>query len=91
MAKTKQTPVKQEQLITLTQEQFEKLNEINSLLDTASDSLDGIDGGGNLFEIGKAVGDATSDIVKAFNDLDNIIDQLNEQVNGDVIEDLDGN
>ena len=41
MAKTKQTPVKQEQLITLTQEQFEKLNEINSLLDTASDSLDG--------------------------------------------------
>ena len=54
MAKAKQIPVKEEQLITLTKEQFQKLIEIHSMLDTASDVLDEIDGDdGNLFEIGK--------------------------------------
>lgn len=77
MAKAKQTPVKTEvKQIVLTQDQFNKLVEIRSLLDTASDTLDGIDGDSNLFEIGKQVGDATSDIIKAFNDLGDIVDEL---------------
>jgi uncharacterized protein YjgD (DUF1641 family) len=76
MAKAKQTKVEEVKQIILTKEQFNKLVEIRSLLDSASDTLDEIDGDGNLYEIGKQVGDATSDIVKAFNDLGDIVDEL---------------
>ena len=48
--------------------------EVHSILDNASDTLDGIDGDSNLFEIGKQVGDACSDIVNAYNDLGDIIE-----------------
>ena len=74
MSKEKTTPVKEEKLITLTPEQFAKLIGIYSTLDNVSDTLDGIDGDDNLFEIGKQVGDACSDIVNAYNDLGNIIE-----------------
>ena len=74
MAKAKTTPVQEEKLITLTPEQFAKLIGIYSTLDNVSDTLDGIDGDDNLFEIGKQVGDACSDIVNAYNDLGNIIE-----------------
>ena len=80
MAKAKQIQV-EEKLITLTKEQFVKLIEIHSMLDNASDTLNDIDGDDNLFEIGKQVGDAGGDIVNAFNDLGDIIDQLDDQVN----------
>jgi hypothetical protein len=80
MAKAKTTPVQEEKLITLTKEQFVKLIEIHSMLDNASDTLNDIDGDGNLFEIGKAVGDACSDIVNAFNDLGDIIDEKQDEV-----------
>jgi hypothetical protein len=80
MAKAKATPVQEEKLITLTKEQFVKLIEIHSMLDNASDTLNDIDGDGNLFEIGKAVGDACSDIVNAFNDLGDIIDEKQDEV-----------
>ena len=58
----------------LTEAQLEMLTKAHSLLDTASDTLNGIDGDENLYEIGKKVGDATSDIINAFNDLGDIID-----------------
>ena len=86
----KTTTVQEEKLITLTKEQFVKLIEIHSMLDNASDTLNDIDGDDNLFEIGKAVGDACSDIVNAFNDLGDIIDEKQDEVMG-YFEDLDEN
>jgi hypothetical protein len=77
MAKAKQTPVKQEQLITLTKEQYAVLFKVRSLLDSASDTLDAIDGDSNLFAIGKQVGDACGDVINAFNDLGDLIDETN--------------
>ena len=77
MAKEKQTPAEKVKQIVLTQEQFEKLSEIRSLLDNASDTLNDIDGDENAFAIGRMVGDATSDLIKAFNDLGDIVDELN--------------
>ena len=47
------------------------------MLDNASDTLGDIDGDGNLFEIGRSVGDATGDIISAFNELCDLIDQTN--------------
>jgi hypothetical protein len=76
MAKTKPAPAEEVKQIVLTQEQFEKLSEIRSLLDNASDTLNDIDGDENAFAIGRMVGDATSDLVKAFNDLGDIVDEL---------------
>ena len=60
----------------LTEAQLELLTKAHSLLDTASDTLNGIDGDENLYEIGKKVGDATSDLINAFNDLGDIIDSF---------------
>ena len=60
----------------LTEAQLEMLTKAHSLLDTASDTLNGIDGDENLYEIGKKVGDATSDLINAFNDLGDIIDSF---------------
>jgi hypothetical protein len=67
----------EEKQIVLTKEQYAVLFKVRSLLDSASDTLDAIDGDSNLFEIGKQVGDATSDIVNAFNDLGDLIDETN--------------
>lgn len=86
----KTTTVQEEKLITLTKEQFVKLIEIHSMLDNASDTLNDIDGDDNLFEIGKSVGDACSDIVNAFNDLGDIIDDKQDEVMLN-FEDLDEN
>ena len=63
--------------VTLTTEQYAVLFKIQSLLDNASDTLGDIDGDGNLFEIGRSVGDATGDIISAFNELGDLIDQTN--------------
>ena len=76
MAKAKQ-PLVETKTITLTKEQYAVLFKVRSLLDNASDTLDGIDGDSNLFEIGKSVGDACSDIINAFNDLGDLIDETN--------------
>jgi len=76
MAKTKPAPVEEVKQIVLTQEQFNKLTEIRDSLDTISEILNGIDGDENLFEIGKQVGNATSEIIDSFDDLDKIIDEL---------------
>jgi hypothetical protein len=91
MAKAKTTPVQEEKLITLTPEQFAKLIEIYSTLDNASDTLDGIDGDENLFEIGKQVGDACSDIVNAYNDLGDILEAKQDEMFVNGFEDLDEN
>jgi hypothetical protein len=80
MAKAKTTPVQEEKLITLTKEQFVKLIEIYSMLDNASDTLNDIDGDNNLFEIGKQVGDACSDVTNAYNELGDIIDDKQEEM-----------
>ena len=78
MAKAKTTPVKSEpKQIILTQEQYTILFKVRSLLDSASDTLNDIDGEDNLFEIGKQVGNATNDIIIAFNDLGDLIDATN--------------
>jgi hypothetical protein len=63
--------------VTLTKEQYAVLFKVQSLLDSASDTLGDIDGDGNLFEIGRSVGDATGDIINAFNELGDLIDQTN--------------
>ena len=81
MAKAKVTKVEEVKQIVLTKDQFNKLIQVRSFLDSASDTLSDIDGDGNLFEIGKSVGDATSDLVNAFNELGDLIDQLDDQVN----------
>ena len=76
MAKAKQTSVETKQIV-LTKEQYAVLFKVRSLLDSASDTLDQIDGDENLFQIGKALGDATGDIINAFNDLGDLIDETN--------------
>lgn len=88
MAKAKQTPVKQEQLITLTKEQYQALLNVRALLDSATDTLDNIDGDENAFAIGRMVGDAHSDLIRAYNELGDIImdkqlDAADEEYNDD--------
>jgi hypothetical protein len=63
--------------VTLTTEQYAVLFKIQSLLDNASDTLDNIDGDENAFAIGRMVGDAYSDIINAFNELGDLIDETN--------------
>ena len=75
MAKAKQ--VTTEKQIVLTKEQYAILFKVRSLLDNASDTLGEIDGDGNLFEIGRSVGDASADVISAFNELGELIDQTN--------------
>jgi hypothetical protein len=53
------------------------LFKIQSLLDSASDTLNDIDGNDTLFEIGRQVGDASSDLINAFNELGDLIDETN--------------
>jgi hypothetical protein len=75
MAKaTTKTETKQ---IVLTKEQYAVLFKVRSLLDASSDALNNIDGDGNLFDIGKQVGDACGDIISAYNELGELIDQTN--------------
>ena len=75
MAKAVKTTT--EKQIVLTKEQYAILFKVRSLLDASSDALNNIDGDGNLFEIGKQVGDATGDIISAYNELGELIDQTN--------------
>jgi len=87
MAKAKTTPV-QEQVITLTKEQYAKLLEVRELLDAATDTLDNIDGDENAFAIGRMVGDAHSDLIRAYNELADVIvdkqsDAADEEYNDD--------
>jgi len=70
MAKAKQV---EQQLITLTKEQFQTLLTVKELLDSATDTLQEIDGDSNLFEIGKAVGDAHNNLIRAYHDLYDIV------------------
>jgi len=63
--------------VTLTKEQYAVLFKIQSLLDSASDTLGDIDGNDTLFEIGRQVGDASADIISAFNELGDLIDETN--------------
>ena len=86
----KQTPVQEEKLITLTRDQFAKLIEIHSMLDNASDTLGSIDGDENAFAIGRLVGDACSDIINAYNNLGDIIDDKRDEIMSS-FEDLDEN
>jgi hypothetical protein len=75
MAKTATTPP--EKAFMLTQDQFDVLVEVRSFLDSASDTLGDIDGDGNLLEIGRSVGNATSDVINAFNKLGDLVDAIN--------------
>jgi hypothetical protein len=76
MAKAKQTPVETKQIV-LTTEQYAVLFKVQSLLDSASDTLNDIDGDENAFAIGRQVGDASADIIMAFNELGDLIDETN--------------
>ena len=76
MGKAKQLLV-ETKTITLTTEQYAVLFKIQSLLDSASDTLNDIDGNDTLFEIGRQVGDASSDLINAFNELGDLIDETN--------------
>jgi hypothetical protein len=76
MAKAVKTTTEEKQIV-LTKEQYAILFKVRSLLDSASDTLNDIDGDDNLFEIGKQVGNATNDIIIAFNDLGDLIDATN--------------
>jgi hypothetical protein len=58
-------------------EQYAVLFKVQSLLDNASDTLDNIDGDENAFAIGRMVGDAYNDIINAFNDLGDLVDETN--------------
>jgi hypothetical protein len=76
MGKAKQLSL-EVKTITLTTEQYAVLFKVQSLLDSASDTLDTIDGDENAFAIGRMVGDAYSDIITAFNNLGDLIDETN--------------
>jgi hypothetical protein len=76
MAKAKQLSA-EAKTITLTTEQYAVLFKIQSLLDSASDTLGDIDGNDTLFEIGRQVGDAGADLISAFNELGDLIDETN--------------
>ena len=76
MAKEVKTTAEEKQIV-LTKEQYAILFKVRSLLDSASDTLNDIDGDDNLFEIGKQVGNATNDIIIAFNDLGDLVDATN--------------
>ena len=76
MAKTVKTTAEEKQIV-LTKEQYAILFKVRSLLDSASDTLNDIDGDDNLFDIGKQVGNATNDIIIAFNDLGDLVDATN--------------
>jgi hypothetical protein len=90
MSKAKSTPV-EEKLITLTKEQFAVILKVRSLLDSASDTLNDIDGNDTLFEIGRQVGDASADIISAFNELGDLIDEKQDEIFVNGFEDLDEN
>jgi hypothetical protein len=75
MAKAVKTTT--EKAFMLTQDQFNILVEVRSFLDSASDTLGDIDGDGNLLEIGRSVGNATSDVINAFNKLGDLVDAIN--------------
>ena len=75
MAKAVKTTT--EKAFMLTQDQFDVLVEVRSFLDSASDTLGDIDGDGNLLEIGRSVGNATSDVINAFNKLGDLVDAIN--------------
>jgi hypothetical protein len=77
MAKAKTTTPVETKTVTLTLEQYAVLFKVRSLLDNASDTLDRIDGDENAFAIGRMVGDAYSDIINAFNDLGDLVDETN--------------
>ena len=81
MAKAKTTPavVEQPQQIILTQEQFEALQKIRTTIDEVSDSLDDINGDSNRFEIGKVIGDVISNIIRAYQELDIIIEAIDPE------------
>ena len=76
MAKATTTKTETKQIV-LTKEQYAVLFKVRSLLDASSDALNNIDGDGNLFDIGKQVGDACGDIISAYNELGELIDQTN--------------
>jgi hypothetical protein len=90
MSKAKSTPA-EEKLITLTKEQFAVILKVRSLLDSASDTLNDIDGNDTLFEIGRQVGDASADIISAFNELGDLIDEKQDEIFVNGFEDLDEN
>jgi hypothetical protein len=77
MAKAVKTTTVKTNTVTLTTEQYAVLFKIQSLLDSASDTLGDIDGNDTLFEIGRQVGDASADIIMAFNELGDLIDETN--------------
>lgn len=77
MAKAAVKTTAEEKQIVLTREQYKILFKVRSLLDASSDALNNIDGDGNLFDIGKQVGDASGDIISAYNELGELIDQTN--------------
>jgi len=76
MAKEVKTTAEEKQIV-LTKEQYAILFKVRSLLDNASDTLGDIDGEGNLFEMGRSVGDACSDVINAYNNLGDLIDATN--------------
>jgi len=77
MGKAVKTTTVEVKTITLTTEQYAVLFKVQSLLDSASDTLNDIDGNDTLFEIGRQVGDANADIISAFNELGDLIDETN--------------
>ena len=81
MAKAVKTTT--EKAFMLTQDQFDVLVEVRSFLDSASDTLGDIDGDGNLLEIGRSVGNATSDIINSFNKLGDLVDAINPDAESD--------
>ena len=91
MAKVKTTPVQEEQLITLTKEQFQKLLQVRELLDDASDALNDIDGEETAFSIGKSVGSVYSDLILAYNELSEVLMEKQSEIFSNDFEDLDEN
>jgi hypothetical protein len=77
MGKAVKTTTVEVKTVTLTMEQYAVLFKVQSLLDNASDTLDNIDGDENAFAIGRMVGDAYNDIINAFNDLGDLVDETN--------------
>ncbi len=73
MAKAKQTKPAEQNLITLTEEQYQQLLEVREMLDNVTDALDDIEGDENLYEIGKQIGAACAEAIDAYNKLSEVV------------------
>ena len=78
MAKAKATPVKQEQLIVLTKEQFDTLMSVYDVLNETTDAIEELtESELSTLQLGYHLGMINNDLFEAFTKLDGLTDDIN--------------